>query len=389
MGPLEGVRVVDLTMNVLGPMATQVLGDAGADVIKVEAPDGDPMRRIGPCRSEGMAAYFYQLNRNKRSVVLDLKQPGSQAAMFRLVAAADVFVHNIRTAAAERLGLGYAALSALNPRLIYASAGGFRKGSSLAGRPAFDDVMQGQCGLASLNAGADGHPRYVPTVIADKFTGHTMASAVAMALYHRERTGCGQELHVPMLEAMLAFLLPEHMWGESIHEPSQGLGYPRMLTPDRRPYPTSDGHVCVLAVTDEQWRRLLTAVGRPELVDDTRFATIAARSEHVDALFGVLTQAMSARTTAEWMARFEAADLPHGPVNSLQDLLDDAYLAETGFFQPAEHPSEGATTLLSPPVAFSLSPASIRLLPPRLGEHTRSVLLEVGMSEADISALAV
>ena len=230
-GPLEGVRVIDLTMNVLGPMATQVLGDYGADVLKIEQPGGDPMRKIGPCRTADMGSYFLNLNRNKRSVMLDLKQEPARAALLRLIEGADVFVHNIRSTAAARLGLDYASLAKLNPRLIYGSGTGFRKGGPLEEAPAFDDVMQGQSGLAVLNGGIGGEPRYVPTVIADKFCGHTLASAIGMALFHRERTGQGQEVHVPMMETMLAFNLVEHLWGASIGEPEKGLGYPRMMSP--------------------------------------------------------------------------------------------------------------------------------------------------------------
>ncbi len=384
-GPLEGIRVVDLTYNVLGPMATQVLGDAGAEVFKIEPPQGDPTRHYGPSRTADMGAYFYQLNRNKRSLVLDLKRPPALAALLRLIGTADVFVHNIRSGAAERLGLGYEALSRANPRLIYASSTGFKKTSSLRDRPAFDDMVQGACGLASVNQGSDGAPRYVPTVLADKFCGHTLASAVAMALFHRERTGQGQEVHVPMMDTMVAFLMVEHMSGASLCEPERGVGYARMLTPHRRPYATADGYICVIAGSDEQYRRLFAALGRPALIEDPRFATMAARGVHVDAVYAVLTAAMTERTTADWMRILHAADVPNGPVNSLTDLLDDPYLAESGCFQKAEHPTEGATSLLANPVSFSATPNSVRRLPARLGEHTETVLREIGLDEAAIA----
>ena len=212
-GPLAGIRVVDLTTVVLGPFATQILGDMGADVIKVESPEGDDCRWIGPSRTKGMGAYFAMLNRNKRSVVLDLKRQAAKDALLRLIDGADVFVHNMRLGAAERLGLDYAALAARNQRLVYACASGFRKGSSKQEHPAFDDLIQGMSGLAALNAGPDGAPRYVPTVLVDKLTGHMLASMIGMALFHRERTGQGQEVHVPMLETTLSFLLIEHLWG--------------------------------------------------------------------------------------------------------------------------------------------------------------------------------
>ena len=289
-GPLAGIRVIDVSSIVLGPYATQMLGDMGADVIKIEAPEGDRTRYIGPSRTHGMASYFATLNRNKRSVVLDLKRPAAKAALLRLVEGADVFVHNMRQGAAKRLGLDYASLSARNARLVYASASGYRKGSAREETPALDDLIQGVSGLAALNAGPDGAPRYVPTVLVDKLTGHMLASMIGMALVHRERTGQGQEVHVPMLETTLAFLLIEHLQWATVGEPDRGVGYPRMLTPHRRPYPTKDGFISVIASSDAQYDRLLRVLGRPELIDDPRFNSTAARAEHIDAVLGVLTE---------------------------------------------------------------------------------------------------
>jgi crotonobetainyl-CoA:carnitine CoA-transferase CaiB-like acyl-CoA transferase len=383
-GPLTGIRIIDLTTVVLGPYATQMLGDLGADVIKVESPDGDNCRWIGPSRNKGMGSYFAMLNRNKRSVVLDLKRPVARDALLRMVDTADVFVHNMRLGAAERLGFGYVALSARNPRLVYACASGFRKGSSKQEHPAFDDLIQGMSGLAALNAAQDGAPRYVPSVVVDKLTGQMLASMVGMALFHRERTGQGQEVHVPMLETTLAFLLVEHMWGMVLNQPELGMGYPRMLTPHRRPYATQDGYISVIAVSDAHWSRLFEAMGRAALIDDPRFATIAARSDNVDALYGVLTEGMRERTTAEWLQILGTLDIPCGPANTLPDLLDDAYLQETAFFQPMQHPLDGDVTVTAFPARFSASPSSIRRLWPALGEHTEEVLREAGYSEEEI-----
>ncbi len=386
-GPLAGVRVIDLTTVVLGPYATQMLGDLGADVIKVEAPDGDNCRWIGPSRNKGMGSYFAMLNRNKRSVVLDLKRPVARDALLRMVDTADVFMHNMRLGAVERLGLGYAALSARNSRLVYACASGFRKGSSKQEHPAFDDLIQGMSGLAVLNAAPDGAPRYVPSVVVDKLTGQMLASMVGMALFHRERTGQGQEVHVPMLETTLAFLLVEHMWGMVLNQPELGMGYPRMLTPHRRPYATQDGYISVIAVSDAHWRRLFEAMGRAALINDPRFATIAARSDNVDALYGVLTEGMRERTTAEWLKILAALDIPCGPANTLPDLLDDAYLKETTFFRPMQHPLDGDVTITAFPARFSASPPSVRRLWPALGEHTEEVLREIGCSDEAISEI--
>lgn len=387
-GPLAGIRVIDLTTVVLGPFATQLLGDMGADVIKVESPDGDNCRWIGPSRTKGMGSYFAMLNRNKRSVVLDLKRPAARDALLRLVDGADVFVHNMRLGAAERLGLGYASLVARNQRLVYASASGFRRGSSKQDQPAFDDMIQGMSGLAALNAGPDGAPRYVPSVVVDKLTGQLLASMIGMALFHRERTGQGQEVHVPMLETMLSFLLVEHLWGAAINQPELGLGYPRMLTPHRRPYATRDGYISVIAVSDAHWGRLFEAMGHTALIEDQRFATIAARSDNVDALYAVLADGMRARTTAEWLSVLGALDIPCGPVNTLEDLLEDEYLQETGFFAQMRHPLEGDVTLTAIPAQFSASPPSVRRLWPALGEHTQEVLREIGCSEQEIQTIA-
>ncbi len=387
-GPLAGIRVIDVTSIVLGPYATQMLGDLGADVIKVESPRGDDTRWIGPSRTPGMGSYFANLNRNKRSVVLDLKQPAAKDALLRLIDGADVFVHNMRRSAAQRLGLDYATLSARNQRLIHASASGFRKGSAREDAPAFDDLIQGLSGLASLNAGPDGAPRYAPTVLVDKLTGHMLGSMIGMALFHRERTGQGQEVHVPMLETTLSFLLVEHLWWATLGETERGVGYPRMLTPHRRPYPTSDGFISVIASSDAQYARLLAALGRPELIDDPRFTSIAARAVNVDAVLAVLTDGLRARSTDEWLAILTAADIPCGKANRLTDLFDDDYLRETGFFNSAQHPVEGNVTLPAIAPTFSASPPAVRRLWPTLGEHTREVLHEAGFADAEIDAIA-
>ena len=385
-GPLSGIRVIDLTTVVLGPYATQMLGDMGADVIKVESPAGDNCRWIGPSRNEGMGVYFAMLNRNKRSVVLDLKREAARDALLRLIDGADVFVHNMRQGAAERLGLGYASLSARNPRLIHASASGFRKGSSKQEAPAFDDLIQGMSGLASLNAGPDGAPRYVPSVMVDKLTGHMLASMIGMALFHRQRTGQGQEVQVPMLETMLSFLMVEHLWGAVFG--GRNVGYPRMLTPHRRPYATKDGYISVIAVSDANWRSLFEAMGRGALIEDARFATIAARSENIDALYAVLGEGMRERTTREWLDRLGALDIPCGPVNSLADLLEDDYLRETGFFKRVQHPLDGDAAMMSFPARLSGSPASVRRLWPALGQHTEEVLREIGCDAGEIRVIA-
>jgi crotonobetainyl-CoA:carnitine CoA-transferase CaiB-like acyl-CoA transferase len=385
-GPLAGIRVVDLTQVVLGPFATQVLGDMGADVIKVESPAGDQTREIGPSRTRGMGSYYANLNRNKRSVVLDLKRPSAMNALWKLIEGADVFVHNMRIGAMERLGLGYAAVAARNPSIVYACATGFRQGSSMQESPAYDDLIQGMSGMASLNAGPDGAPRYFPTVAADKITGHVLASMIAMALVHRERTGQGQEVHVPMMETMLNFMLVEHFWYATINEAERGMGYPRMLTPYRRPFATKDGYLCVIAVSDAQWRGMFAAMGQPELIDDPRYCSVYARAQNVEAVYEILANGLKQRTSAEWTALLTAADIPNGPANTLPDLLRDAYLRETGFFQTVQHPTEGEVTTTAVPSAFSATPCAVNRLWPTLGQHTGEVLREAGLTDAEIEA---
>ena len=388
-GPLAGIRVIDVTTVVLGPFCSQTLGDMGADVIKVEATNGDSTRLIGPSRTPGMGSYFANLNRNKRSLALDLKRPAALAAVLRLVETADVFVHNMRIGAAQRLGLDYATLSARNPKLIYACASGYRKGSSLQDYPAYDDLIQGVSGLASLNAGVDGAPRYVPTVVVDKLTGTTLASMIGMALFHRERTGEGQEIHLPMMETILSFTLPEHLWHGTLGEPEKGVGYPRMLTPHRRPYQTKDGHISVIAHSDAQWGKLFAAMGVAELIDDPRFNSVRARSANVDALYATLTNEMRRRTTEAWLAELQPADVPCGKANSIDDLFTDPYLAETGYFEAHDHPVEGAVVTLAVPARFSRTPANVHRPWPVLGQHTREVLAEAGYSDREIDLITV
>jgi crotonobetainyl-CoA:carnitine CoA-transferase CaiB-like acyl-CoA transferase len=372
-GPLAGVRVVDLTTIVLGPLATQILGDAGADVIKVEAPEGDPTRAIGPRRSADMGAHFLNLNRNKRSVVLDLKSEEGRAALERLITTADVLVHNMRPGAAKRLGIDAETLCARHARLIHASASGFRLDGSRAEAPVYDDIIQGETGFAALNADARG-PRYAPSVVADKITGHVLAQSIVMALFARERSGRGQAVHVPMFETFAAFLLSEHLWGFTLDGDPARLGYPRVLDPERRPFATADGHVCVVLVSDAQWTRLFAAMGIPETLADPRFATIRARADNTEALHALLAVHFRKRTTEAWLGMLSALDIAHGKVLGLRELPDDPGFRESGVFMAVEHPSEGRLRMMAPTVAFSATKLAVTRPAPRLGEHTDEVL---------------
>ena len=387
-GPLTGVRVLDLTSAVLGPVATAHLGDLGADVIKVEPPEGEFMRTLGPSRNPGMGAYFLTINRNKRSVVLDLKTAAGRSALMRLAAGCDVVVHNMRVAAADRLGLTYAALSARNPRVILAAGIGFDQRGRYRDRPAYDDIIQGESGIPAFVAKANGEPRYLPMAMADKLVGLQLASAIGMALYRRERTGRGQEVQVPMLETMVGFNLIDHLWNAVLGEPEKGVGYPRMFTPHRRPYKTRDGYICLLATTDAQWSRMFPAIGAAEMAADPRFSTLSARTANIDALLGCVSAKIAERTTAEWRRILDAADVPNGTMNGIEQILEDPHLADIDFFERFEHPTEGRTVVMRPAPQFSESPAGLRRGAPRAGEHTREVLAEAGFTAQEIEALS-
>ena len=373
-GPLAGIRVVDMTTVAMGPLATQILGDMGADVVKVESPEGDVFRNAAPARHPGMGAPFLNFNRNKRSIVLDLKGDAGKATLLELVARADVFVSNTRPQALRKLGLDYETLAKLNPRLIHCGMCGFSERGPYAGRPAFDDVIQAMTGIAALQGHNSAHgPEYVNTIMADKCAGLTATWAIAMALYERERSGRGQAIEVPMFETMVAFNFLEHLAGETFRPATSGMGYERLLTPHRRPYRTRDGYIGLLPYTTPQWKRFFELAGAAQYIDDPRFATPAKRSENIDALYGVLAELVAQRTTAEWQALLGDADIPMAPVLSPHEVLRDEHLQGIGFFQDAEHPSEGPVRTVGIPVTFSRTPGSIRRLAPALGEHAAEI----------------
>jgi len=388
MAPLHGVRVIDMTSVLMGPYATQALGDMGADVVKIEAPAGDLVRQIGPARHAGMGPVFLHANRNKRSVVLDLKQPAGLAALQRLLVDADVLVYNVRPQAMARLGLGYEAVAALNPRLVYAGLFGFGQDGPYAARPAYDDLIQGAAALPHLIARASGDiPRYVPTAVADRVVGLTAVSAILAALLARATSGRGERIDIPMFETMAGFVLGDHLGGLSFAPPLDGGGYARQLSPERRPYRTRDGHLCAMVYNDGQWLRFLRAVGREALLQDARFASYAARTEHVDHVYGTLATIFEQRGTDEWLALLAEADVPAMPMHDLHSILKDPHLVATGFFEPVDHPSEGRLRGLRNPVQWTHHRPAPPQPAPRQGQHTREVLESAGFSAAEVDAL--
>jgi crotonobetainyl-CoA:carnitine CoA-transferase CaiB-like acyl-CoA transferase len=387
-GPLAGVKIIDLTSVMMGPYATMILGDYGADVIKVESPEGDVMRHAAPMRHPQMGAMYLQGNRNKRSIVLDLKKAGGRDALLRLSADADVFVHNVRPAAMRRLKLGADDLLARNPRLVYASLHGFGEQGPYAGRPAYDDLIQGMTALPALTGKITGEPRFSPATMADRIVGLNATHAILAALLHRDRSGEGQSIEIPMFETMAQFVLGDHMGGRSFEPPIGPPGYSRLLSPDRRPYRTSDGYICALVYTDRQWTAFFRIIGQDNVAErDLRLASITSRTNNYDFVYDWFSNVMKTRTTAEWMRLLAGADIPHAPLHDLDSLIDDPHLNAVGFFRSIDHPTEGALRVAGPAASWSKTPPSVRQYPPRLGEHGEEILREAGFSDGEIEAL--
>ncbi len=384
-GPLAGVRVLELTSNFMGPYAALLLADMGADVCKVEAPEGDTSRGIGPSRNPGMGPIHLHLNRNKRSIVLDLKNPAGLAALKRMIASADVLLCSLRPAAMGRLGLAYEDVRVLNPRIVYCAAFGFGQGGPYAARPAYDNLIQAAVGSPMVQARkTGGEPSYIGSAIVDRLVGMATATAVAAALYHRSETGRGQQVSVPMFETFAHFTMGDHMYGQTFVPPLGDWGYARMTDPDRQPYRTLDGYLSVEIYIDRHWRRFFEAVGRPAMADDPRYVDIPARARNMPSLYAFLRETLATRPTNEWVELLAGADIAVMPVNSPETLLDDPHMTAVGFFAEQDHPTEGRVRTIGLPTEWSDSPCDLRHPAPRLGENTVELLREYGLGADEV-----
>jgi crotonobetainyl-CoA:carnitine CoA-transferase CaiB-like acyl-CoA transferase len=386
-GPLAGVKILELTAVVLGPWACQILADMGAEVIKVEPPYGDSNRSLGASRNPGMAALYLTCNRNKRSLVLDLKNSGAREAVMKIAKDVDVVIHNNRPQVMTKLGLEYNDFKAVNEKIIYCGTYGYGKDGPYGEKGALDDSIQSISGIAWLTNMVLGEPRYLPTVICDKTTALNVVYAVIAALYSREKTGEGQEIEVPMFESMVYYNMAEHLWGQTF-EPAIGTaGYKRLMSYHRKPYKTKDGYIAILPYLDAHWHKFCKLADREDLLDDARFATLADRVANIDDTYEETAKTMVHRTTQEWLDMFGETSVPTNAVNTLDGVIDDPHLKEVGFWQELDHPTEGKLRMTRFPVSFSGTPAENRRHQPRLGEHSTEILLEAGVSQEEIDAM--
>jgi crotonobetainyl-CoA:carnitine CoA-transferase CaiB-like acyl-CoA transferase len=354
----------------------------GADVIKVEGPEGDSFRGYRPLRHPGMSGQFLHLNRNKRSVMLDLKTAAGRAVLDRLIDTADVFVHALRPKAIARLGYAEAAVRARKPDIIYCGAYGFAADGPYGDKAAYDDLIQAGSGLAALHIPSRGEPAYMPTVLCDKLAGQAIAYSILAALFHRERTGVGQAIEVPMFETTVEFAFIEHLGGFGFLPPLGQPGFRRVLDKFRKPYRTADGYACILPYSDRNWVDFFDFTGRTAFKGDPRYTLLADRVQHIEVLYEVIEAEAPRHTTAEWVAFCDRVSIPCMPVLALEDLPDDPHLQAVGFFGEAEHPTEGRYRTLRSPVTFSETPGRLRRHAPRLGEHTEELLAELGLAAA-------
>lgn len=386
-GPLDGIRILDLTTVLLGPYCTQTLGDMGADIIKIEPPQGDSTRFIGPTKSKGMGGTFLNISRNKKSCVIDLKRKEALSLLERLLPTMDVLIYNMRPAAMERLGITYDWVRSINPKIIYCGALGYGETGPYAGRPAFDDIIQAASGMTAYQQISGGKPEYSASAVADKVTGMATANAILGALVYRMNSGRGQIVNVSMFETMVGFTLVEHMTGMAFDPPLGSPIYSRVVSPNRRPYETLDGYIAVLPYNDAQWSRFFGLIGQPEMSQDPRYVDMAARTENIDSLYAIVIESIRLKTSRDWIGLLEDSDIPAMELMQPDDYLSDPHLCETGFFHIAEHDSEGRIRMTSPIASYSESEMDIRSLAPRLGQHTIEILKEAGIGDTEISKL--
>lgn len=377
-GPLRGVRVIDLTTMVMGPYCTQIMADMGADVIKVEPPEGDATRYISAGPAPDMSGVFVNVNRGKRGIVLDLRTDEGKVAMTALITGADVFIHSMRAKAIAKLGLDYQAVAAIKPGIVYTNCYGYGRRGPDADRPAYDDTIQAECGLPAVQQQLTGRADYVGTIMADKIAGLTALYATMMALFHRERTGQGQEVEVAMFETMASFMLVEHANGAMFDPPLGPAVYPRTVAPNRRPYDTSDGQIAALIYNDKHWNAFIDAVQPPWA--SQQYATLAQRAQRIDTVYGLVAETMKERTTAEWLKLLRELEIPAAPLNTPGALFDDPHLNAVGLFETVDTPY-GAVRFPGVPTWLSRTPGRVAGPAPELGAHTAAVLAELGLEQ--------
>jgi crotonobetainyl-CoA:carnitine CoA-transferase CaiB-like acyl-CoA transferase len=389
MGPLKDVRILDLTSVILGPYATQILASMGAEIIKVESPDGDNMRHVGPMKNPKMGHIFLHANRGKKSIVLDLKKSEGKKALLELAKTADVFISNIRPMALSRLGLGYENLKNINPRLIYVSCTGFGSDGLNADKPAYDDLIQAAIGIPWLmQQSGTKEPRYVPSTLGDRVTGLHCVYAVSSALYAREKTGQGQHIEVPMFEALTQFILGDHMAGESFVPAIGTPGYARVISPHRRPYETKDGFISILIYNDKHWKKFFIAIGSPEKINEEFYCSHTNRAKNIDFIYNELSNIIKTKTTKEWQDLLNKYDLPNQVVHSIKDLINDEHLKSKSFIATYDHPTEGKTRIMKDPIKWSGTPTNNDLsAAPSLGQHTSEILISLGYPQEAIQQI--
>ncbi|MCK1579754.1 CoA transferase [Bradyrhizobium sp. 168] len=388
MGPLGGITILDLTTVLMGPYATQILADMGANVIKVESPEGDIVRQIGPGRSSGMGGMFLNTNRGKRSITINLKKPEGCQALLRLARQANAIVYNVRPQAMARLGLDYETLAAVNPNVLYVGVFGYGQAGPYAAKPAYDDLIQGASTIANVMARAsDGTPRYVPITMADRVVGLMAVNAILGGLMHQVRTGVGQRIDVPMFESMTDFVLVDHLGGLTYDPPLDYGGYARLLSSHRRPYKTKDGYICALIYNDKQWRSFFESIGQPEFLVQPRFANHASRHKNINEIYEEVSRIFLSRTTAEWRELLERADIPVMPMHTLETILEDPHLNAVGFFKTIDHPVEGRIRQMQVPSTWSITQPEPGGPAPTHGEHGYDILREGGFSAEEIERL--